>query len=102
MSKSMAMQTLYDFVVDHKQSTMGLSWICGTGKTTTVVEFVSYMLLNKYLHNIAFTAPTNKALNVIKNKFKPHLKNIVEKRFEKNLEDTYNFDDEIDFLEQKG
>lgn len=100
--QKIAMQTLYNFLIDYNQKTMGLYGYAGTGKTTTVVEFVSYMLLNKYLHYIAFTAPTNKALNVIKNKFKPHLKKIIVDRFGKNLEDTFNFDDEIDFLEQKG
>ena len=97
-----AMQNMYNFVIDYKQKTFGLYGYAGSGKTTTVVEFVSYMISNKYLNSIAFTAPTNKAVNVIKAKFKVHLKRIVESLFSKKLDDTFNFDDEIDFLEQKG
>ena len=97
-----AMQILYDFLIDHTQKTMGLYGYAGSGKTTIMVEFVSYMLLKNYLHTIAFTAPTNKALNVIKSKFKPHLKRIIEMRFDKVLDDTFNFEDELDFLEDNG
>ncbi|VBB18454.1 UvrD-family helicase [Yasminevirus sp. GU-2018] len=97
-----AMQVLYDFVIDHTKNTMGLYGFAGTGKTTTVVEFVSYMILNGYLHSVAFTAPTNKAVNVIKNKFKLHLKRILETRFNKEVDDAFNFDDELDYLEQRG
>jgi uncharacterized protein (UPF0297 family) len=97
-----AMQTLYDFLVDYHQNTFGLYGYAGSGKTTTVVEFVSYMASNKYLNSIAFAAPTNKAVNVIKSKFKSHLKKIIESVYEKKLDDTFNFDDELEFLEQKG
>jgi len=97
-----AMQTMYEFVIDHKQKTFGLYGYAGSGKTTTVVEFVSYMIANKYLNSIAFAAPTNKAVNVIKAKFKVHLKKIVETLFAKKIDETFNFDDELDFLEQKG
>jgi Cdc6-like AAA superfamily ATPase len=97
-----AMQTLYNFLIDHKQNTFGLYGYAGSGKTTTVVEFVSYMISNKYLNAIAFTAPTNKAVNVIKAKFKTHLKKIVETLFDKTLDDTFNFDDELEFLDQAG
>src|SRR5207237_2581775 len=55
-----AVQTLYNFLIDHKQKTFGLYGYAGSGKTTTVVEFVSYMMTNKYLNSVAFTAPTNK------------------------------------------
>lgn len=97
-----AMHTLYNFLIDHTQKTMGLYGYAGSGKTTIIVEFVSYMLQNKYLHTIAFSAPTNKALNVIKTKFKPHLKRIIEGRFERELGEIFNFDEELDFLEQNG
>jgi RecG-like helicase len=61
-----AMQNMYDFLIDHNQQTYGLYGYAGSGKTTTVVEFVSYMITNKYLHSIVFVAPTNKAVDVIK------------------------------------
>ena len=97
-----AMQTLYEFIIDNNIKTMGLYGYAGTGKTTIVVEFVSYMILNGYLHSISFTAPTNKAVDVIKNKFKPHLKRILEIRYGRQMNNTFNFEDELDFLDQKG
>lgn len=97
-----AMHTLYNFVIDHKKNTLGVYGYAGTGKTTTVVEFVSYMIFNKYLKKVAFTAPTNKAVNVIKSKFKFHIKRIIEKLFDRQLTDNFNFEDELDFLEQNG
>ena len=100
--QKVAMQTLYNFLLDHNQKTMGLYGFAGSGKTTIIVEFVSYMLQNKYFHSIAFTAPTNKALNVIKAKFKPHIRRIIESKFDRELGDIFSFDEELDFLEQKG
>lgn len=97
-----AMHKLYDFVTDYNKKVYGLYGYAGTGKTTTVVEFVSYMLLHKYLNSVALTAPTNKAVNVIKSKFKHHLRKIIEYRFNRKLETNFNFDDELDYLEQNG
>jgi hypothetical protein len=92
---------LYDFLIDRKKTTFGLYGFAGSGKTTTMVEFVSYLVINGYLNSIVFTAPTNKAVNVIKSKFKPHLKKIIETKFDKKLGTSFNFDDEIEFLEQQ-
>ncbi len=97
-----AMKKMCEFLMDPMKTTFGLHGYAGSGKTTTVVEFVSYMLMNKYMKRISFTAPTNKAVNVIKGKFKIHLKRISEKLFEKKLEDTFNFEDELELLEQRG
>lgn len=97
-----ATQNLYDFMIDPNQQTYGLYGFAGSGKTTTIVEFISYMIINRYLHSVALVAPTNKAVDVIKKKFKNHLKRIVESLFKKKLDDIFNFDDEIDYLEQNG
>lgn len=97
-----ALQSLYEFLIDDERNTFGLYGFAGSGKTTSVVEFVSYMIRNKYLKRISFAAPTNKALNVIKMKFKPHIRIIVETLYDKKLDDTFNFDNELDFLETNG
>lgn len=96
-----AIHLLYEFLIDNSKTTFGLYGFAGSGKTTTMVEFVSYLVINGYLNSIVFTAPTNKAVNVIKSKFKPHLKMIIDTMFDKKLDDTFNFDDELDFLEQQ-
>lgn len=90
---------IYDFLINPTASTFCFQGYAGTGKTTTIVELVSYLITNRYIQSIAFTAPTNKAVNVIKNKFRPHLRSIVETMFDKKLEPNFCFDDEIAFLE---
>lgn len=89
---------LYDFVTDHKRSTFGLYGYAGTGKTTTLVEFISYLLKNKYITSVAFTAPTNKALNVIKMKFTSHLNNIVIAIVGEIPQNIKSFDEKIELL----
>lgn len=98
--QKIAMKKLYEFIINTNKYVFGLYGYAGTGKTTTIVEFVSYLLLNRYINSIAFTASTNKAVDVIKKKFKPHVKKIIEELFDRKLENTFNFDDELDFLEQ--
>jgi Mimiviridae putative DNA helicase len=93
---------IYDFLVDPNAHTFCFQGYAGTGKTTTIVELVSYLIRNNYIQSVAFTAPTNKAVNVIKNKFRPHLRALVKAMFEKDLESNFCFDDEIGFLELKN
>lgn len=93
---------MYDFLIDPNANTFCFQGFAGTGKTTTIVELVSYLIRNSYIKSVAFTAPTNKAVNVIKNKFRPHLRRIVKSMFDKNLDDNFCFDDEIGFMEIKN
>ncbi len=88
---------LINFTIDNNQNTFGLYGYAGTGKTTTLVEFVAYLLENKFIKSVALTAPTNKAVNIIKSKFRHHLK-----RLSKLEQDYFGFDDLVDYLEKKG
>lgn len=87
------------FLMDGERKSFGLYGYAGTGKTTTIVEFVAYLLKNRLIGSIALTAPTNKAVDVIKAKFRPHLKDIVEAVTNKKIEPNFNFDDMITLLE---
>ena len=58
---------LIRFLSDSEQKYFGLYGYAGTGKTTSLVMFITYLLELKYIKSIIFTSPTNKALNVIKN-----------------------------------
>lgn len=100
--QSNAMKKMYDFLINNDRNTFGLYGYAGSGKTTCVVEYVAYMIVNKYMHTVCFSAPTNKALNVIKTKFKPHLRKIIELSFKRCIDDTFNFDDELIYLERHG
>lgn len=46
----------------------GLYGFAGTGKTTIIMEIVKYLLVENNFKNIAITAPTNKAVNILKSK----------------------------------
>ncbi len=84
----------------------GLFGYAGTGKTTIIVELIKNLLTQKYIKSIIFTAPTNKALNVIKNKFASAIKEIFnfldlefdeKNSFETNLEKLKKYKIKIDF-----
>lgn len=61
---------IMEFLSDEKQKTFGLYGYAGTGKTTTIIKLLNYLLNNKHIRSVVFTAPTNKAVNVLKTKFK--------------------------------
>lgn len=92
------------FIMDSNKATFGLYGYAGTGKTTTTVELISYLLVKGYINSVVFTAPTNKAVNVIKSQFRPHIKEIYEKISGKeiNIKGDYNFENSIDKLYSVG
>ena len=87
-----------DFIIDKDQKCFGLYGFAGTGKTTTSVELINYLVVNKFINSVVFTAPTNKAVSVIKSKFRPHLRKIYEKRVHKTLAVDFDFENAIDAL----
>ena len=88
---------LIRFLSDSEQKYFGLYGYAGTGKTTSLVMFITYLLELKYIKSIIFTSPTNKALNVIKNKFINSLHYLLKKN---NIEydNTQSFDINIEKL----
>ena len=91
------LKLLLNFITDHNQKTFGLYGYAGTGKTTTLVEFIAFLIENKLIKSVALSAPTNKAVNIIKSKFRYHLK-----RLAKVTSDNYTFDDLVDILDRRG
>lgn len=71
-----ALQQIFTFMVDFSQKTYGLYGFAGTGKTTVLVEIVTFLIKNGLIKSVAFTAPTNKAVNVIKFKFATYLQEL--------------------------
>ena len=61
--------TTFNMLYDNNIHIMGLYGYAGTGKTTLITKIIGYLLNNKYIDKVAFTAPTHKALNVMKFKF---------------------------------
>ena len=48
---------------------MSLFGYAGTGKTTMIAETIGFLILNKNIKKVCFTASTNKATDVLKSKF---------------------------------
>lgn len=72
-----ALGEIFTFLTDFSQKTYGLYGFAGTGKTTVLVEIVTFLIKNGLIKSVAFTAPTNKAVNVIKFKFASYLQELV-------------------------
>jgi hypothetical protein len=101
-----AINELTRFLSKSNDKIYGLFGYAGTGKTTTIVELIKILLTQKYIKSIIFTAPTNKALNVIKNKFALVMQEIFKfldieidntNSFETNLEKLKKYKINIDF-----
>jgi hypothetical protein len=90
---------LIRFLTDPEQKYYGLFGYAGTGKTTTLVMFITYILELKYAKSIIFTSPTNKALNVIKNKFINSLHYLLNK-FNIEYDEKKTFDEHIQKLKK--
>ena len=90
---------LIRFLTDINQKQYGLFGYAGTGKTTTLVMFITYLLELKYIKSIIFTSPTNKALNVIKNKFINSLHYLLNK-FNIEYDEKKTFDEHIQKLKK--
>lgn len=94
---------IFNFLSNFNKRSYGLYGYAGTGKTTIIVEILSFLLKNKLIKSVAFTAPTNKAVTVIKSKFRNYLKDIYTINFPENeLPTNFNFDDVTDKLYEIG
>jgi hypothetical protein len=96
-----AINAMINFLCDHTKSAFRLFGYAGSGKTTLMVELVSYLIYNKYLKSVVFTSPTNKATNILKLKFNYNLRILFEKYFEKSA-DNMKFDEIIKAFEKVG
>ena len=104
-----AINNMINFLSNHNETVFGLYGYAGTGKTTTIVELTSYFIKKGLIKSIAYTAPTNKAVSVIKSKFRHHIQDILEnvthnvanydgENIDDMLERLYKFGINIDFI----
>ena len=68
----------------------GLYGYAGTGKTTLIINFIIKLLNIKAINSVLITAPTNKALNVLKNKFSEYLYHFIQ---------IFNLDVNLNYME---
>jgi GTPase SAR1 family protein len=101
-------QASYDivnFIYDPQSKKHGLCGLPGAGKTILITKLVHYLLGNKYIKSIVFAASTNKAVNVIKAKFRNDLDDlyqIITNKPKTDLLQNESFDDILDTLEKDG
>lgn len=97
-----AIEKLCKFMPDYESKIFGLYGYAGTGKTTTIVEITTYLLKYKIIKSVIFTAPTNKALSVIKSTFRKYLVELYNVHCYGLLDKNFNFEDALDRLHDKG
>lgn len=101
-----AITHICNFLKDNNTFISGLYGFAGTGKTTTITKLINYLISNNYLRSVVFTAPTNKAVNVIKSKFRSDLDELCMKKLkDQNVNNSYcldNLSDMLDKLEEIG
>lgn len=85
-----AIELLFDTIYDHNKMLFGMYGFAGTGKTTLIMEIVQFLILHDLIKNVVFTAPTHKALNVMKSNFNKLMPNLLDKLkvFDQNVFDN--------------
>jgi len=87
------------FLYDPNRYTYGLYGYAGSGKTTLITKLVHYLVLKNYLRSVTFTAPTNKAVKVMKGKFKEDIDDLVHNNDMKSGE---SLNTQLEKLEDRG
>ena len=91
-----AIKNIFKFMGNQKRIAYVLYGYAGTGKTTTIIQLISYLLKKKLINYVCFTAPTNKAVNIMKSKFKNSLTELLG-----STEQTH-FNNDIETLNKKN
>lgn len=93
---------LISFLTDPTEKTYGLYGFAGTGKTTLITETMYFLLRYHYIRSVAFTAPTNKAVNIMKSKFRNDLIELAKIKSKGDIENEKPLDYYLFLLEKKG
>lgn len=101
--QTQAIQLIISFLSDHKRKKFGVYGYAGVGKTTTIVELISFLISKKYIKSIAFTAPTNKAVNIMKSKMRANIKLLAESLTKRKYSShNFNLEDALDDIRDYG
>lgn len=93
LDQKKAIYNILKFLSNINLKSYGLYGYAGTGKTTIIIEIITFLLKNKIIKSVVFTALTNKAVNVMKYKFREYIKELYESYFDKELKNNFNFDE---------
>lgn len=94
------LKSMFEFLINREKKMYGLYGYAGTGKTTTLVEFISHLLDANIIKSVIFAAPTNKAVTVVKSKFRRYAKRLYEKVSNKIIDDNFDYENIIDRLRE--
>ena len=94
-------KNICNFLCDQNTYNYGLYGYAGTGKTTLITKLLHHLLAKNYINSVVFAAPTNKAVNIIKSKFRNDLDNLMELKCNEN-HSNMGLDEQLDLLERKG
>ncbi len=90
-----AIKNIMWFLCNSDSTSFRLNGYAGTGKTTTTAKLIIFLLSKRYIKSVAFVAPTNKAVNVIKSKFRNDISVLVK-------DSSLSLMQQLDVLESKG
>lgn len=99
--QKVGIKRLIQFLTDPIEKTYGLYGFAGTGKTTLITETMYFLLRHHYIRSVAFTAPTNKAVNIMKSKFRNDLIELAKLKSKGILENEKPLDYYLFLLEKK-
>lgn len=102
LDQQQASYDIIQFIHSPSINKHGLYGLPGAGKTILITKLVHYLLANKYIKSIVFAASTNKAVNVIKSKFRNDLDNLFRNVLKCEIGENETFDDILDKLEENG
>ncbi len=104
--QQMGIKQICQFLYDPSVKTYGLYGVAGSGKSTLITKLVHYFLLHNYIRSVVFTAPTNKAVNILKAKFMNDIQALVEEKTGISTKDdtdgNLSLNDQLDKLDEKG
>jgi hypothetical protein len=90
------------FLYNPNEYTFSLRGFAGTGKTTTITKLIHYLILHNYIKSVVFAAPTNKAVNVMKSKFRNDIGDLIKLKLNNDIDKDASFMEQLDLLDDKG
>ena len=93
---------IINFLTNNEISSYGLYGYAGTGKTTLIVNLISFLLKKRLINSVVFTAPTNKAVNIMKSKFRNEISNLLDKEIVESFDKNITFQEQLRLLSKSG
>lgn len=100
--QGMALEKIISFLVSEEERAFGLFGYAGTGKTTLITELIYSLLKSNYIRSIALTAPTHKAVNIMKSKFRTDLITLLELKTGKEVNHSDPLSVHLEILRKQG